>query len=616
MFGNLDFRRAFNGRRWAGLRSWVERRSARRGLGSGFVPPAPVLSGTYVTPQTALSLTAVFGCINRISGDIATLPVELWERTSDGGFRLDGTDYYQELLGVETDDETGAFKFHLDSQGHTLGYGNSFSEIVRGTRGRAEEIHLLHPAKTAIKRDGRGLYYQLDNDKELLAENCLHFAGLGFNGVEGYSPLTVARQTIGIGLATEQYGAAFYGNGANPSGILKTKKELSEPAQNNLRRSINEVHQGPQNSHQFMILEEDMDWIQTQISPADAQFLLGRQFTVIEIARLYGVPPHKIGDYSQAHLSNVEESNLDYIATTLAFWITMREKAFNRRLLTKTDRQKYVIRYDMSWLLRGNSQARIGYYQGMRNMGCMSADDIRRKEGMNPLGPKMGGDKYLVQAQYSTLDRAGDAINAKAAPPNGTPPPTPPGTPQKPGMKTPPPKPAADQLERRTFVGDVELRAAPEGSSSPGTLVGYAAVFEKLSVDLGYFREKIKPGAFTDVLSNDVRGLFNHDENHVLGRTAAGTLRLFQDEIGLRFELDLPNTSTGRDLAESIGRRDITGCSFTFLADIDTWDLSGQVAIRTVEHFSLLLDVGPVTFPAYDDTSVSSRPYNPAKASH
>lgn len=172
-----------------------------------------------------------------------------------------------------------------------------------------------------------------------------------------------------------------------------------------------------------------------------------------------------------------------------------------------------------------------------------------------------------------------------------------------------------NEIERRTFVGEIELRAAPEGSKSPGTLRGYGAVFEKLSLDLGMFREKIAPGAFANALkTDDVRALKNHDENLLLGRNRSNTLRMDEDDIGLRFEIDLPDTQTGRDVAEEVRRGDMTGCSFSFTTDVDEWDMRGEVPIRTVRSVKKLYDVGPVTYPAYEETSVACRSFNKAVA--
>jgi hypothetical protein len=155
-------------------------------------------------------------------------------------------------------------------------------------------------------------------------------------------------------------------------------------------------------------------------------------------------------------------------------------------------------------------------------------------------------------------------------------------------------------------MAGVELRAAADGKG-PGTCVGYAAVFEKFSEDLGHFREKVARGAFAACLGQDVRALANHDPNLLLGRTKSGTCRMAEDELGLRVEIDLPDTSTGRDIAEQIRRGDMDGMSFSFTTDADSWDYSGEVPIRTLLKVRDLYDFGPVTFPAYTDTKAAMR---------
>lgn len=392
---------------WRAGRHRAELRSAA--LGAGSVPAAPVLSGTYITPQTALGLTAVYAAHNLISRDLAGLPVGVYRKLPGGGTRAEPGNAIEDLLAVAPNGELDAFRYRQAFMGHVLGWGNGPSEIVRRS-GYPEELHLLHPSRTKPDRTKSGkLFYKLNDGtgNTLAPEDVLHFAGLGFDGLQGYTPLTVCRQSIGVGLAAEQFGASFFGNGAIPKGVLKHPKRLSEAAANNLRRSWNQVHQGSQSANQAAILEEGMEWVNTQISPEDAQFLGTRQFTVEEVARLYGVPPHKIGDYSHAHLANVEESNLDYMTTTLVGWVCMLEVQLNLKLLSRDDRRAFAIRFDLSALMRGNSTARAGYYNIMRNMGAMSADDIRTREGMNPLGPDQGGDLYLVQSQYTRLDQAG-----------------------------------------------------------------------------------------------------------------------------------------------------------------------------------------------------------------
>lgn len=168
----------------------------------------------------------------------------------------------------------------------------------------------------------------------------------------------------------------------------------------------------------------------------------------------------------------------------------------------------------------------------------------------------------------------------------------------------------ADNREIRDTVEGLELRAAADGSTSPGTIVGYAAVFNRYSLDLGYFRETIAPGAFAKALQFcDVRAVVNHEPALLIGRASAGTLRLAEDAVGLRVEIDLPDTTTGRDVAESIRRRDMQGQSFMFTTSIDQWDWSGETPIRTIIEVDELFEIGPVTFPAYEETSVALRAF-------
>lgn len=141
-------------------------------------------------------------------------------------------------------------------------------------------------------------------------------------------------------------------------------------------------------------------------------------------------------------------------------------------------------------------------------------------------------------------------------------------------------------------------------------MVGYAATYGKYSCDLGYFREKLAPGCFDKALARcDVRALYNHDPGCLLGRTSAGTLRLSSDATGLLMECDLPDTPTGREVAENIRLRNLQGQSFSFTANVVEWDIASEPAIRTVEEVGELFDVGPVTFPAYEETSVAMRQF-------
>jgi HK97 family phage portal protein len=405
------------------IRQWLTGRQEQRSLGygptGGYIPAAPVLSGTFVTPETSLGIAAVFSAVNVISRDIAVLPRGVFRRLPGGGRELETTGELgdlNEVIGVEPNRDMDAFRWTQSSMGHVLGRGNSYSEIVR-KRGFVQTLEILHPVKTVPKRTGQvnmatdaskgRLYYELDNKKKLAPEDVLHFAGLGFDGIVGYCILTLMRQAVGVAMGAEQYAAAFYGNGAKTNGFLKTAKKLTEAAVNNLRKTFNQIHQGSQSAHQIGILEEGMDWVDSNISQEDSQFVETRGFQVKEIARMFSIPPHKIGDYSDFHLASIEEANIDYVSMTLIGWVVMIEMEMNRKLLTRDQRKTHQIVLDTTALLRGNVAAQMLRAQTLRNTGAWSADDIRIDQGFNPLGSKIGGDKYVVQGQYVPLDQVG-----------------------------------------------------------------------------------------------------------------------------------------------------------------------------------------------------------------
>jgi HK97 family phage portal protein len=418
-------------KRWSTHRYNARSRRSAYSLQPGYIPSLTSLAGVAVTPESALTFTAAFAAINVLSTDLASLPVGVYRRRDDGT-EVPAFDHpAHKRLHRNPNDEQNAFRFRQHLWGHTHGWGNGMAEIVRGGDGELEALYPLNPRTTRIRRkpgrDGtpdRGpLYYEIDDGrKNLAAENVLHVAGLGFDGLQGYCPATLAKEAVGLGLGAEQFGATFFGNGAKPGGVLEVPNRLSETAQRNLRESFERVHQGGPNAHRVAVLEQGVTWKDTQIPPDAAQFLATRQFQVIEIARMWRVPPHKLGDYSQAHLANLEESNLDYLQTTLLGWVVAFEAEANWKLFSEEEQDAgYFVKHDLTHLMRGNMQARVSYFQGMRNMGVMSANDIATREGMNPIPAAEGGDKRIVQGQYVELSQVGEV----GATEPGTPPPGP-----------------------------------------------------------------------------------------------------------------------------------------------------------------------------------------------
>jgi HK97 family phage portal protein len=392
------------------------------GSGLGAMLPSPVLSGVAVTPETALTMTAVFACINVISTDVASLPLEVKRRLRGGGKVPVRNDPRYELLYCEPNDDTTPMRFFQAYVGHRLGWGNAYAEIDRVRKGPAVGLPgalFLHsprpmdtyPVKT---RDGR-LFYKVDaGRRELRAEDVLHHAGLGWDGVLGYSPIALARQAIGLGIGQEEHGASFYGNACSPKGALEVAKKLSPEGFRNLRESYEAVHMGTHNAHRLMILEEGTKFVPYSIDPVDAQYLESRKFQVIEICRIYRVPPHKVGDWSQSHLANVEEANIDYRNTTLGPETQSFRQECDRKLFTRRERAHGLhVAHDFVALMQGDSKARTAYYKERFATGSMSPDMIAEAEGDNPLPDGIGSKFYIPM----NLIELGAEPPAAAAPP-------------------------------------------------------------------------------------------------------------------------------------------------------------------------------------------------------
>jgi HK97 family phage portal protein len=405
--------------RSAGKRSLGKGRAVSN---SGFMIGSPVTSGILVTPATALNFVSVFCAVNTIATDLATLPLGPYRREGEGARVPAPEASGARLLANCPDPDSGdanAFRTRQATMGHVLLWGNGYLEIRRNGRGAPTGLTPLNPATTQPRRDDRTgkLYYHLiDVDRKLLPENVVHIAGLGFDGIAGFSVIHFCRGGVGLGIATENFGGSFFGNGATPSGILKTPRRLSPLARQNLRESIYQVHQGSLNANHLMILEEGLDYAPRTMPLEDAQFLATRQFQVLEVARMYRIPPHKLMDYSKGAQASVEEANRNYEETTLLGWATAIEAEVDNKLLFQTERDRGVFyHHNFGRLNRANTQVRTGYYQVMRNTGAMSADDIRAAEGLNPIGTEKGGDAYVIQGQYVPLDQI-DRVHVDQAP--------------------------------------------------------------------------------------------------------------------------------------------------------------------------------------------------------
>lgn len=269
----------------------------------------------------------------------------------------------------------------------------------------------------AVDRDKSGnLYYQYNTSSDdartmkgstvrLAPYEVLHIAGLGFDGLVGYSPIAMAKNAIGLAIAAEEYGSKFYVNGASPSGVLEHPGTLKDPSK--VRDSWNAAFAGSGNSHRVAVLEEGLKYTPISISPNEAQFLETRKFQIDEIARIFRVPPHMVGDLEKSSFSNIEQQSLEFVKYTLEPWIVRWEQSISRSLLSRNEKSSYFVKFNVDGLLRGDYASRMSGYATARQNGWMSANDIRELENLDRISDEEGGNLYLVNGSMTKLSDAG-----------------------------------------------------------------------------------------------------------------------------------------------------------------------------------------------------------------
>ena len=380
-------------------------------------------AGQSVNAHSAMQLSAVYACVRILAESIAALPLHFYRYTDTGSKQkaIDHPLYW--LLHDEPNPEMPSFTFRETLMTHLLLWGNAYAQIIRNGRGEVIALYPLMPDRMTVDRDARGhLYYEYarsDSDANTLGkkssvilspEDVFHIPGLGFDGLVGYSPIAMAKQAIGMGLACDEYGAAFYQNGAQPGGVLEHPNVVKDPKR--VRESWNAVYQGSRNAHRIAVLEEGMTYKPISISPEQAQFLETRKFQIDEIARIFRVPPHMIGDLEKSSFSNIEQQSLEFVKYTLAPWISRWEQAIQRSLLLQSERTRYFARFNVEGLLRGDYQSRMNGYAVARQNGWMSANDIRELESLDMIPDEQGGNLYLINGNMTKLEDAGLFANS------------------------------------------------------------------------------------------------------------------------------------------------------------------------------------------------------------
>jgi HK97 family phage portal protein len=244
---------------------------------------------------------------------------------------------------------------------------------------------------------------------KLQPSDVLHIPGLGFDGLVGYSPIAMAKNAIGMAIACEEYGAKFFANGAAPGGVLEHPGTIKDPAR--VRESWQSTFGGSGNANKIAVLEEGMKYTPIGISPEQAQFLETRKFQINEIARIFRVPPHMVGDLEKSSFSNIEQQSLEFVKYTLDPWIVRWEQSIMRSLLLQSEKKEYFVKFNLEGLLRGDYQSRMNGYAIARQNGWMSANDIRELENQDRIPAEEGGDLYLINGNMLPMANAGAFAN-------------------------------------------------------------------------------------------------------------------------------------------------------------------------------------------------------------
>ncbi len=369
----------FKRRNWANLDKFLDR---------------PTSSGINVTETVALGIPAVYACIRVLAESIASLPLITYERLPDGDKqRATGFSLYP-LLHDQPNPIMTSLELRELLMGHLCLRGNAFCLIER-VSGEVVALWPLHPDRIKVEVENRELVYTYQSpegpEKIYAMQDILHIRGLSSDGIMGYSPLTLLRDTFGHSKAISDYSANYFKNDASPGGVLSTSHSLTTQGVANLRDSWNLGYQGSGKHHKVAILDNDLKWTSVGVSPQDSQLIESQKFSVVEIARAYRVPLNLVMDYERSTYSNVTEQNRSFLTHTLTPWMERIEQAIHKSLLTESEKARYFVEHLTQNFLKANTKERFEAYQIARDAGFMSVNEIRQLENMNSVE---GGDSY------------------------------------------------------------------------------------------------------------------------------------------------------------------------------------------------------------------------------
>lgn len=386
------------------------------------VPVLNTTAGVRMDPDQALTNATVWACVTYLSRMVAQLPWRVMQAQENGTARRAPTHPLSYLLGTRPNREMGSFTFRETMVGWAVRRGNAVAEIQRDARGIPVALWPIHPSRVDFLRDDAGeLRYKVttgDSSVLLRGEDVFHLRGYG-EGAVGLDVVSYAAESIGWAQATELFGSAFFGNGANASGFLYAPGKLSPDAYKNIERKLKDKHGGPKKANRTMIVDGGMKFERASTDPNDAQFIETRQHQIEEICRWFGVPPHKVMHMLRATFSNIEHQSIEVVVDSITPWAKRIEEEGDFKLFGQ-NRKGFFNKLDLNGLQRGDFKSRQEGLQIQRRNGVINANEWRRLEDMNEIGPD--GDKYIVEGNMMALSQVGqEPAHTDTASPDATP---------------------------------------------------------------------------------------------------------------------------------------------------------------------------------------------------
>lgn len=382
----------------------------------------PTASGEEIDEQTALTCAAVFAAVRVLGETVASLPLEVFERLPNGGKRSAPEHPMYPVLHDEFNPEMSSFIGRETMQGHLGTWGNGYAEIERTRGGRPLALWPLAPSRIRPYRskDDDGIYYKYTQPTgsvaRIPARDMLHVPALGYDGLVGYSPVSLMAEPIGLNKAAERYAAELFSNDARPSGTIEVPMALSDQAYKRMQKSVETSGAVHGQRHRLKILEEGAKFASTSMKPEDVQMIEARRFGIEDIARAYRLAPHLLQDLTHGTFSNITELGREFIVFTMLPWFKRWQGEINRRLLSPP----YFCEFNAHAFLQGDHKARAEYYRGLFQVAGITPNRILELENENPIGP--AGDVRFVPMNMVPLEKAIEGPPKESSPPK-TPPP-------------------------------------------------------------------------------------------------------------------------------------------------------------------------------------------------